>query len=141
MLRELHIRDFAIIDTLQLTLEPGFNILTGETGAGKSILIDAVALLLGGRADVTMIRSDTERALVEGMFALRPEQQQMLAPLLEREGVESERADTLWLSREVRASGRSVARVNGAVVSVALLREVAEALVDIHGQRDRKSVV
>jgi DNA repair protein RecN (Recombination protein N) len=141
VLRELHIRDFAIIDTLQLTLEPGFNILTGETGAGKSILIDAVALLLGGRADVTMIRSDTERAVVEGMFALRPEQQQMLAPLLEREGVESESADTLWLSREVRASGRSVARVNGAVVSVALLREVAEALVDIHGQSEHLSLL
>lgn len=141
MLRELHIRDFAIIDELHLALEPGFNILTGETGAGKSILIDAVVLLLGGRADVTAIREGASRALVEGLFLLDAEQQAALAPLLEAEGLDTETPDMLWLSRELRDSGRSVARINGTVVSVALLRQVGEGLVDIHGQSEHLSLL
>ncbi len=141
MLRELHIRDFAIIDDLHLNLEPGFNILTGETGAGKSILIDAVVLLLGGRADVTAIREGAARALVEGMFVLDAGQQAMIAPLLEQEGLEAETPDVLWLSRELRETGRSVARINGTVVSVALLRQVGEGLVDIHGQSEHLSLL
>ncbi len=141
MLKELHIRNFAIVDELHLILEPGLNILTGETGAGKSILIDAVALLLGGRADTTMIRQGAKRARVEGMFLLSPEHQETLTPLLEREGVEGESPDTLWLSRELRLGGRTVARVNGSVVSVALLRRVAEELVDIHGQSKHLSLL
>lgn len=141
MLRELHIHDFAIIDTLALTLEPGFNILTGETGAGKSILIDAVALLLGGRADVTLVRAGADRALIEGMFTLKPAQQAALSPFLERQGLEDDDPDILWLSRELRASGRSVARINGTVVSVSLLRELAENLVDVHGQSEHLSLL
>lgn len=141
MLRELHIRDFAIIDELHLSLEPGFNILTGETGAGKSILIDAVILLLGGRADVTAVREGTPRALVEGMFVLDASQQALLAPLLVQEGLEAETPDVLWLSRELRETGRSVARVNGTVVSVALLRQIGEGLVDIHGQSEHLSLL
>ncbi|MFP4346273.1 MAG: DNA repair protein RecN, partial [Anaerolineales bacterium] len=141
MLRELHIRNFAIIDELHLQLGPGFNILTGETGAGKSILIDAVALLLGGRADLTGIRRGEERALIEGMFVLSPTEQAFILPLLEEEGVEGERRDTLWLSRELRKSGRSVARINGTVTSVSLLRDVAAGLVDIHGQSEHLSLL
>ena len=141
MLRELHIRDFAIIDDLHLNLEPGFNILTGETGAGKSILIDAVVLLLGGRADVTAIREGAARALVEGMFVLDAGQQATMAPLLAQEGLEAETPDVLWLSRELRETGRSVARINGTVVSVALLRQVGEGLVDIHGQSEHLSLL
>ncbi len=141
MLRELHIRDFAIIDELHLSLEPGFNILTGETGAGKSILIDAVILLLGGRADVTVVREGTTRALVEGMFLLDAGQQALLAPLLAQEGLEAETPDALWLSRELRETGRSIARVNGTVVSVALLRQIGENLVDIHGQSEHLSLL
>jgi DNA repair protein RecN (Recombination protein N) len=141
VLRELNIRNFAIIDELHLTLEPGFNILTGETGAGKSILIDAVALLLGGRADTTAIRTGARRALIEGMFLLEPEQQAALAPILEEEGLDTEQPEILWLSRQLRSSGRSVARVNGTVVSVTLLREIAEGLVDIHGQSEHLSLL
>ncbi len=141
MLRELHIRDFAIIDELQLCLEPGFNILTGETGAGKSILIDAVMLLLGGRADATVIREGATRALVEGMFVLDTAQQALITPLLEQEELDMEAPDVLWLSRELRDSGRSVARVNGAVVSVATLRQIGEGLVDIHGQSEHLSLL
>ncbi len=141
MLKELHIKDFAIIDDLHLTLEDGFNILTGETGAGKSILIDAVALLLGSRADTSQIRTGAERARIEGMFVLSPGLQAALAPILGREGLEGDGVDTLWLSRELRDSGRSVARVNGRVASVSVMREVAQGLVDIHGQGEHLSLL
>lgn len=141
MLKELHIKDFAIIDDLHLTLERGLNILTGETGAGKSILIDAVALLLGSRADTSQIRTGAERARIEGMFLLSPGLQASLAPMLEREGLEGDVVDTLWLSRELRSTGRSVARVNGRVASVSVMREVAQGLVDIHGQGEHLSLL
>ncbi len=141
MLRELHIKDFAIIDELRLSLAPGLNILTGETGAGKSILIDAVALLLGDRANITAIRSGATRALVEGWFWLSPARRETLASLLEREGLESDAPDELWLSRELRSSGRTISRVNGRGVSLAILREVAEGLVDIHGQGEHLSLL
>jgi len=141
MLRELHIRDFAIIDELHLTFPPGFVVLTGETGAGKSIIIDAVELVLGGRAETAVIRAGASRALVEATFRLDPVSQAALAPLLEREGLEGDRPDLLLLSREVRAEGRSVCRVNGRAVTLTLLREVAEGLVDIHGQSEHLSLL
>ncbi|MGC9467933.1 MAG: DNA repair protein RecN [Anaerolineae bacterium] len=141
MLRELHIEDFAIIDELHLTLEPGFNTLTGETGAGKSILIDAVALILGERADTSVIRQGAESGLVEGMFLLSPSMQASLAPILEREGLEGESPDVLWLSRELRSTGRTIARVNGRAVSVSLLHEIGEGLVDVHGQSEHLSLL
>lgn len=141
MLRELHIKDFAIIDDLHLILEPGFNVLTGETGAGKSILIDAVALLLGGRGDTTVVRAGADLARVEGLFMLTPSEQNDLATLLKDEALEGDTPDALWLSREVRNNGRTVARVNGRAVSVSLLRDVAENLVDIHGQSEHLSLL
>ncbi len=141
MLSELHIRDFAIIDELHLSLPPGFIVLTGETGAGKSIIIDAVGLVLGGRADPTVVRAGAERALVEAVFRLDPAHQAALRPILEREGLEGDEPDLLILSREVRAEGRSICRVNGRAVTLALLREVAEGLVDIHGQSEHLSLL
>jgi DNA repair protein RecN (Recombination protein N) len=141
VLRELHIKDFAIIEEIHLRFDAGFTILTGETGAGKSILIDAVELLLGERADTSAIRHGCKRARVEGLFILEPAQQQRAKPILEREGLEGESPDALWLSRELRSSGRSVARVNGSVVSVTLMREIAQSLVDIHGQSEHVSLM
>lgn len=141
MLRELHIENFAIIDTLRLDLERGFNILTGETGAGKSILIDAVTLVVGERADTSAIREGAETARVEAMFVLSPALQTILAPILEREGLEGDSPDTLWLARELRRTGRTIARVNGRAVSLAVLREVAENLVDVHGQSEHLSLL
>lgn len=141
MLRELHIQDFAIIDELQLVLEPGLNILTGETGAGKSILLDAVALLLGGRADTTTLREGAERARVEGQFILSAEEVETLSPLLAREGLEGDAPDVLWLGRELRSNGRNLARINGRVVALSVLREIAEGLVDIHGQSEHLSLL
>ncbi len=141
MLAELHIRDFAIIDELQLTLEPGFAALTGETGAGKSIIIDAVELVLGGRADTTVVRAGADRAIVEATFRLEPERQAAIAPVLEREELQGDEADLLLLGREVRLNGRSVCRINGRTVTLTLLREVAEGLVDIHGQSEHLSLL
>jgi DNA repair protein RecN (Recombination protein N) len=141
VLRELHIKDFAIIDDLHLTLEQGFNVLTGETGAGKSILIDAVALLLGGRSDTTAVRVGADHARVEGLFMLTPLEQDDLTALLKDEALEGDTPDALWLSRELRSNGRTIARVNGRVVSVTLLRDIAEKLIDIHGQSEHLSLL
>lgn len=141
MLRELHIRDFAIIDELHLTFPPGFIVLTGETGAGKSIIIDAVELVLGGRADTTVIRAGANRALVEATFRLEPARRQALLPLLQQEGLEGDDPDLLLLSREIRAEGRSICRVNGRAVTLSLMREVSRGLVDIHGQSEHLSLL
>jgi DNA repair protein RecN (Recombination protein N) len=141
VLAELRIRDFAIIDELQWSFVPGFLVMTGETGAGKSIIVDAVELVLGGRADSTVVRAGADRAIVEATFRLGPAQRAAIDPLLEREGLEGDDADLLLLGREVRISGRSVSRVNGRAITLALLREVAEGLVDIHGQSEHLSLL
>ncbi|NOX60520.1 MAG: DNA repair protein RecN [Chloroflexi bacterium] len=133
MLLELRVRDFAIIDDLHVRFHPGFNVLTGETGAGKSIIIDAIDLLLGSRASREMVRAGAEIAGVEGLFELRGEIGQSIRERLEAEGLEGE-DDLLILAREVRATGRSVARVNGRAVAGGLLREIGGQLIDIHGQ-------
>ncbi len=141
MLTELAISDFAIIDVLRLTLAPGFNVLTGETGAGKSIIIDAVGMLLGGRADTTMVRAGADLAQIEGIFHLDAQMQELLRPVLEREGLEGESPDVLVLGREIRANGRSYCRVNGRAVSLGLLEELGGPLVDIHGQGEHLSLL
>ncbi|HJL69600.1 MAG TPA: AAA family ATPase, partial [Anaerolineales bacterium] len=142
MLRELRIRDFAIIDELSLVFAPGFNVLTGETGPGKSIIIDAVGLMLGGRVDSVFIREGCETALVEGSFALSDALSDELQLLLEREGLEqnADRAE-LTLGRELRSSGRNICRVNGRTVSLGVLREIGDRLVDVHGQSEHLSLL
>ncbi len=141
MLTELRIRDFAIIDRLELRLPPGFLVLTGETGAGKSIIVDAVELVLGERADTTVVRSGAERTLVEAVFRLAPEQRAEIDPMLEREGLEGDAPDFLLLGREVRLNKRNICRVNGRTVTLSLLREVTGNLVDIHGQSEHLSLL
>jgi len=141
MLTELTISDLAIIDELHLQMAPGFNVLTGETGAGKSIIIDAVSLLLGGRAEAEIVRTGAERALVEGTFHLNPEIRTVIEPILIENGLEGDEPDTLTLGREIRKGGRSVCRVNGRTVSLAVLREISQYLVDIHGQSEHLSLL
>jgi DNA repair protein RecN (Recombination protein N) len=139
MLLELNIKDFAIIDRLSLRLEQGFNVLTGETGAGKSIIIDALGTLRGDRADPTFVRAGTERARVEGVFSIsdRPD----IVPILTEYGLWDDEDEQVILSREVNGeSGRSVARINGRAVSISVLREVGGRLVDIHGQHEGLSL-
>ena len=140
MLLELRIRDFAIIDALDLRFDAGFVVLTGETGAGKSIIVDAVELVLGEWADSTVVRSGAERSLVEAVFRLEPEQRASIDPILEREGLEGDNGGLLLLGREVRLNRRNICRVNGRTVTLTLLRELTEGLVDIHGQSEHLSL-
>jgi DNA repair protein RecN (Recombination protein N) len=140
MLTELRIQNFAIIDRLNLRLGPGLIILTGETGAGKSIILDAVTMLLGGRADATSIRSEADAAFVEGIFALQGSVKEAVNGVLQREDLMDD-PNHVTLTREVRREGRSIARLNGRTVGLALLREVGSALVDIHGQSEHLSLL
>jgi DNA repair protein RecN (Recombination protein N) len=142
MLEELRIQNFAIIDELELSFAPGFNVITGETGAGKSIIIDAVELLLGSKADTGAVRTGADKAVIEGTFALHEQARLRVLPMLEAEELieEGETPDYVTLTREVRRTGRSTARINGVVVKADLLREVGGALVDIHGQSTHLSL-
>ncbi len=140
MLTELRIENFAIIDHLELRPGSGLVAFTGETGAGKSIILDAVVALVGGRTDSTAIRAGSERALVEADFRLPETSRPAIQAVLEREGLLDD-PDTLSLGRELRREGRSIARVNGRSVSLTLLRELGEFLVDIHGQSEHLSLL
>ena len=140
MLEELRIRDFAIIDDLTLQFTSGLVVFTGETGAGKSIILDALAAILGARVDTTSIRKGADRAIVEGFFRLDGPEREPITTLLEREGL-LEEPDRLWLGREIRAEGRTIARVNGRTVSLGVQSEIGEALVDVHGQSDHLSLL
>jgi DNA repair protein RecN (Recombination protein N) len=139
MLLELQISDFAIIDRLHLRLREGFNVLTGETGAGKSIIIDALGTLRGEKADTSLVRAGCPRARIEGIFSLDDAPHAL--PLLQEYGLLDEDESQVILAREISAeSGRSVARINGRAVSTAVLREVGGRLIDIHGQHEGLSL-
>ena len=140
MLSELHIENIAIIQHLDLQFKPGLITFTGETGAGKSIILDAIVALLGGRAETSLVRSGAERAVVEAVFSIPEENRSEITNLLEKEGLLDD-PNTLTLGREIRSEGRSVARLNGRSVSVSLLREVGSYLVDIHGQSEHLSLL
>lgn len=142
MLSELRVTDFAIIDKLRVQFTAGFNVLTGETGAGKSIIIDAVSVLLGGRTESHMVRAGAQRAIVEGMFYLSDKIHAMIDPIFtEHDLADDEEHDMLLLSREIRTNGRTTCRVNGRVVTVKLLKSIGEHLVDIHGQSEHLSLL
>jgi len=140
LLVELSITNLAIIDSLRLRFDPGFNALTGETGAGKSIIVDAVSLLVGARASVDLIRTGGERAVVEGVFSLPPQARALLRPRLEELGLWDDSSD-LILRREITRRGRSICRVNGNAVTLGALREIGGQLIDIHGQGDYLSLL
>lgn len=140
MLTELRIQNFAIIDDLRFRLDSGFTVLTGETGAGKSIIIDAVEMLLGGRADSTMVRSGAEAAIIDGAFRLDPSIQEEVNQILERESLLDD-PEFLTLGREIRRQGRNICRANGRTINLNLLRELGEWLVDVHGQSEHLSLL
>jgi len=140
MLTELHIQNFAIIDKLDLRFGSGLIILTGETGAGKSIILDAVVMLIGGKADTTFVRTDSDAALVEGVFQLKGPEKEAVNEILNREELMDD-PNYVVLSREIRKEGRSVARVNGRTVAVSLLKEIGALVVDIHGQAEHLSLL
>lgn len=138
MLVELRIRNVAVIDTVSLPLAAGLNVLTGETGAGKSIIVGALGMLLGERAATDRVRSGAERATVEGVFDIGTHV--ALHAVLDERGVESD-DDLLILKREVQAGGRSRAWINGAPVSASVLAEVGALLVGVHGQHESRQLV
>ncbi len=138
MLVELRIRNVAVIDTVSLPLAGGLNVLTGETGAGKSLIIGALGMLLGERAAADRVRAGAERATVEGVFDVRG--MPALRALLDGRGVETD-DDLLVLKREVGANGRSRAWINGSTVTAAVLAEVGARLVSVHGQHDSRQLV
>lgn len=142
MLEELRITNFAIIDKLVVDFKDGFNVITGETGAGKSIIVDAMELLLGNKADKGNVRAGTEKAIVEGIFALDERAKGQIAPILmDADLIHTEdEANFVTLSRELRTSGRSAARINGLTCNVDVLKEIGEILIDIHGQSGHLSL-
>ena len=148
MLTELRVRDFAIIDSLDLEFAPGLNVLTGETGAGKSIIIDCIALLMGDKAEANMVRVGAQTAIVEGTFGFDKALRKNVEAILKEHGLDGEGDPStgsgsleVMLAREVRAGGRSICRVNGRSVSQSALREVGELLVDLHGQSEHLSLL
>lgn len=140
MLTELHIDNFAIIQELDLRFQPGLITFTGETGAGKSIILDAIAAVIGGKAEAGMIRAGADRAIVEAHFRIPDDSKAAVDEILEREDLVEEPGH-LVLSREIRREGRSVARVNGRSAALSLVRELGAFLVDIHGQSEHLSLL
>lgn len=138
MLTRFLIRNIALIDELSLEFGPGLNVLSGETGAGKSIVVDAISLLLGGRADKELIRADCDKAYVEGAFSVL--KNAPLIALLNALGIEYEDGEIL-LSRELTQSGKSVCRINGISTTLGVLKQVSAFLIDIHGQHEHQSLL
>ena len=138
MLTELRIRNFAIIESLTLPLAPGFNVLSGETGAGKSIIVGALGLLLGERASGDLIRTGADRAVVEGVFDVTGHA--TAAAVLDDRGIDVEN-DTVVLRREVSANGRARAWVNGTTVTAGVLAEIGRLLVNLHGQHEAQTLL
>jgi DNA repair protein RecN (Recombination protein N) len=140
MLTELRVRDLAVIADVTLPLGPGLNALTGETGAGKSILVDGLALLLGERASADLVRPGAAKTVIEGAFELSPAVLNRLSTSLSSLGVEADNGFVV-LKREVSAEGRSRAWVNGSPTTVTVLAQVGALLVDLHGQHETQSLL
>jgi DNA repair protein RecN (Recombination protein N) len=138
VLTELRIRNFAIIESLTLPLAPGFNVLTGETGAGKSIIVGALGLLLGERASSDLIRTGADRAVVEGVFDV-PDRAE-IAQMLDDRGIELEEGRVV-LRREVAVAGRTRAWINDTTTTAAALAEIGRALVNLHGQHEAQTLL
>lgn len=139
MLRELSIRNLAVIEQVTVGFHQGFHVLTGETGAGKSILIDALGLIAGGRGAADMVRHGCDKAEIEAMFDLSDAHP--VWSVLSRLGVTADPQEMLVIRREISAQGKSVSRINGQVVNLTMLREVGECLINLHGQHEHQSLI
>src|SRR5207245_2571830 len=140
VLAELRVRDLAVIADVTLPLSPGLNVLTGETGAGKSMLVDALALLLGERASSDVVRPGAEKTVIEGAFEFAPAVLSRLLPPFAALGVEVDEG-RLVLKRDISAEGRSRAWVNGSPTTVSVLAQLGALLVDLHGQHETQSLL
>ncbi len=141
MIECLRIRDFALVEALELELSPGFTVLTGETGAGKSILLQALGLLLGGRGSREWVRSGAAQARVEGLFTLAGPAREALGLLLDEAGVPWDPDEPLLVTRTVSADGRSRAHVNGAIVPLTLLGRIGVHLVEVSSQHQHQGLL
>lgn len=137
MLLEISIKNFAIIEEISLTFENGMTVLTGETGAGKSIIIDAMNLMLGARASLDVIRHGVNKAEIEGLFSVG--ENPALTQILEENGIDV--TEELIIRRDILQNGRSIGRINGQMVNLTTLRAVGQYLVDIHGQHDQEELM
>lgn len=137
MLLEISIKNFAIIEAISLNFEKGMTVLTGETGAGKSIIIDAMNMMLGARAATDVIRHGAPKAEIEGLFSV--ENSHALQMIFDEQGIEL--GDEIIIRREILQNGRSVSRVNGQMVNLSVLRSIGQYLVDIHGQHDQEELM
>ncbi|MGF7399522.1 DNA repair protein RecN [Thermoanaerobacterium thermosaccharolyticum] len=137
MILALSIKNIALIEEAEIKFEDGLNILTGETGAGKSIVIDSMMLLLGGRANKDIIRNGTQKATVEGIFLINSHRD-LIHNILDEAGIEYEEDDTLIISRDITENGRNYCRVNGRIVSLSFLNKLGTYLVDILGQHEHQ---
>lgn len=138
MLTRLIIRNIALIDELEISLSEGLNVLSGETGAGKSIIVDSLNLALGERADRQLIRRDAKKAMVEAWFSSLDSN---VLDILKSQEIEVEHDEDLVLSRELSISGKNVCRINGTLVTLSILKQVSDLLVDIHGQHEHQSLL
>ncbi len=138
MLLQLDIRNVALIDSISIEPENGMNILTGETGAGKSIIIDSINAVLGERVSKDIIRTGSDKALIEAVFRTDTEK---IADVMSEMGMEPEEDGTVILSREITQSGRNTCRINGKMVAASFLKAIGERLIDIHGQHDNQSLL
>ncbi|MEW6600209.1 MAG: DNA repair protein RecN [Nitrospirota bacterium] len=140
MLRELHIKNFSIIDNINIEFQDGFNVITGETGAGKSIIIDALCLALGARAAGELVRSGETEAVVEAFFEITPKHlPKPVIQFLKESGIDG--SDGLILKRIISSQGRSRAYVNGSMVTVQALSDISTAIIDVHGQYEHQSLL
>ncbi|MDN3016576.1 DNA repair protein RecN [Paenibacillus sp. BSR1-1] len=139
MLAELSIKNFAIIENLTISFNKGLTVLTGETGAGKSIIIDAIHLLVGGRGSAEFVRHGEERAEIEGLFQIDDPQHPVIFKAMEF-GIDIEEGMVI-LRRDIAKTGKSVCRINGKLVTISTLREIGSALVDIHGQHEHQELM
>ena len=137
MLLEISIKNFAIIEAISLNFEKGMTVLTGETGAGKSIIIDAMNMMLGARATTDVIRHGAPKAEIEGLFSI--ENSLPLQEIFDEQGIDL--GDEIIIRREILQNGRSVSRVNGQMVNLSVLRAIGQHLVDIHGQHDQEELM
>ena len=137
MLLEISIKNFAIIEAISLNFEKGMTVLTGETGAGKSIIIDAMNMMLGARATTDVVRHGAPKAEIEGLFSV--ENSHALQMIFDEQGIEL--GDEIIIRREILQNGRSVSRVNGQMVNLSVLRSIGQYLVDIHGQHDQEELM
>lgn len=139
MLTELSIQDFAIIDNISITFNEGLTVLTGETGAGKSIIIDAIQLLAGGRGSVEFVRHDTKKAEIEGLFSI-DYKNHPIYQVGQQFGIEVQ-DEMVVLHRTITANGKSICRVNGKLVTLAILKEFGKTLIDVHSQHETQSLM